>query len=107
VATLHASESALIDVLYVDRRNAKKAKTMLEEASWLDKRHRMFPADSHAPILDVEKCIALPVSESCLFALDAMETGSINLGKIIIGRGKQSMPLSTAAYANQAKKIKA
>uniref|UniRef100_A0A8J9SGE2 tRNA(Phe) 7-[(3-amino-3-carboxypropyl)-4-demethylwyosine(37)-N(4)]-methyltransferase n=1 Tax=Phaeodactylum tricornutum TaxID=2850 RepID=A0A8J9SGE2_PHATR len=107
VATLHASESALIDVLYVDRRNAKKAKTMLEEASWLDKRHRMFPADSHAPILDVEKCIALPVLESCLFALDAMETGSINLGKIIIGRGKQSMPLSTAAYANQAKKINA
>ncbi|KAL7554111.1 hypothetical protein ACHAWF_018081 [Thalassiosira exigua] len=112
-------------VLYVLRRDAKSVKSKLEEASLLDRRHRIAPAASSAggvassppfPTPDssratpsLDGCVAIPVAAEGweLFRRfsEGDDEGDEGEGgrwlDLIVARGMQVCPLSTAALGNR------
>jgi hypothetical protein len=74
-------------VIYVEDRNAKQFKTLLEETRALDKRYRMTKQDDGR--------IALSVYHSREQQLDGE---SISM---VLGKGQIIMPLSTSQFARK------
>jgi len=75
-----------VPVVYALKRNAKRAKTALDEAGFLDKNFRMVPAEADP------NTIALPVTKS--FVMNNF------LEEILIGEGQQFCPFSTKVMGN-------
>ena len=74
-------------MIYVEDRNAKQFKTLLEERGALDKRYRMTKQDGGR--------IALPVKHGWEQQLDGK---SISM---VLGKGQIMMPLSTSQFARK------
>ena len=95
-----------INVVYVQKQNAKQLKTELEKCSLLDKRYRMGPASSSSST----DLIAVPILEAGLIMLQnaaASQRTTTSWMSLVAETGQQeSMPLSTAQYARKSKKKK-
>lgn len=74
-------------MIYVEDRNAKQFKTLLEESGALDKRYRMTKQDDGR--------IALPVKHGWEQQLDGESTS------MVLGKGQIAMPLSTSQFARK------
>ena len=86
--TSKVDPSTPTDVIYVEGRNAKQFKTLLEETGALDKRYRMTKQDDGR--------IALPVKHGWEQQLDGDEMTSM-----VLGKGQIVMPLSTSQFARK------
>jgi hypothetical protein len=85
--TSKVDPSTPTDVIYVEDRNAKQFKTLLEETRALDKRYRMTKQDDGR--------IALSVNHGREQQLDGE---SISM---VLGKGQIIMPLSTSQFARK------
>ena len=101
-------EAPVCAVVYVHKPNAKELKTALEEASLLDKTHRMTAVDEEGIVellrVDIEadalesSCIAVPVHSGCLELLRQDDTES-EWVPLVVGYGQQVCPHSSGAFA--------
>ena len=90
------------DVFYVAASDAKALKTALEKDGLLDKAYRMTQASKNAPIEHPEKThIAVPVKKQGLATLEEGEAQWVGL---VVGTGKQEVPLSTLLMARKTQK---
>jgi hypothetical protein len=95
------SKHQTTSVLYVTTRNAKALKTALEESGYLDKSFRMTKADGSV----MEKpasYIAVPVTDECLAVLEE-QSDPPAWYSLVIAKGKQQVPFSTALLGRQKK----
>ena len=107
------------NVFYVEKRQAKALKKILESEKLLDKRFRMCPADlsTGGPTLagNVSSYIAVPVVPKAMVALpkDADESSRLNGGtapdteipcwaNLVAGVGQQKVLLSSSMFASNA-----
>jgi len=99
-------------VVYVVKQNAKSLKTLLEEASLLDKTFRMTAADLSASTSSLDSnnpslYIAVPVTAACLSLVESMRVLPVDQQaawlSLVQGTGEQSVPYSTAYFARQRK----
>jgi tRNA wybutosine-synthesizing protein 3 len=89
------------DVLYVQKRNAKQLKTLLENAGLLDKKFRITPADTALSALDDPvSCMAVPVVPTALQIWQSAEGGdAIPWGPLVAGTGRQGVLWSSSTFA--------
>jgi len=89
-------------VLYVQNRNAKELKTGLLKSSFLDRNYRMVKVDVNTPIGDPsgQIHIAVPVT-SAGFEAAVQELNRYAWESLVVGRGKQVMPFSTAVLGRK------
>ena len=91
-----------VDVLYVDKRDAKSLKTQLEALSLLDKRRKMAPSTTH------DHWIAVPVFEQLWQDYPSLGNDTTSdcdppWTSLVKGRGRQHLPPSTTVYARHTK----
>jgi hypothetical protein len=90
------------DVFFVAASDAKALKTALEKDGLLDKAYRMTQASQNSPIEHLEKThIAIPVKKEGFTKLEEGEAEWIGL---VVGTGKQEVPLSTSVMARKSQK---
>jgi hypothetical protein len=89
------------DVLYVQKRNAKQLKTLLENAGLLDKKFRITPADTALSALDDPvSCMAVPVVPTALRMWQSAEGGdALPWGPLVAGTGRQGVLWSSSTFA--------
>jgi tRNA wybutosine-synthesizing protein 3 len=108
------------DVVYVDKRNAKSLKTLLEETQLLDKRYRLTdPVQSGIAtrlqdMNEMASYMAVPVFPSCVETVlaklqsnnDDSAQNAPTWMRLVAGYGKQACPRSSGSFA-RAKQIPA
>jgi hypothetical protein len=90
------------DVFYVTAGNAKTLKSALEDAGYLDKRYRMVKAESGPSLEDAVGHIAVPVTKECLAKFQE-ESETSEWYSLVVSRGEQVVPFSTAVLGRQQK----
>lgn len=85
------SRGATVNVLYVNRRNAKTVKVALESLGLLDKQFRMTQPTKDS--LQDDACIAIPVTDECL------ETEG-SWTRMVVSIGRQHCPYSSSFLGN-------
>lgn len=89
------------NVLFVAASDAKALKVALENCGCLDKTYRMTKASDSATIENPKRPhIAVPVTAE---GLDKMYQGDVAWSTLVVGSGKQEMPLSTSVMARKKK----
>ena len=84
-------------------KDAKTLKTKLEQAGYLDKRYRMTKAESGPSLHNAAGCIAVPVTLECVAILVDKEDEPPDWSTLVVARGQQEVPLSTALLGRQQK----
>jgi hypothetical protein len=93
------------NVVYVSKKNAKTLKTLLEEASLLDKRFRMTKAATNEDEA-LRDCIAVPITEVCSSIMMNERSQQPAWISLVEGRGRQPVPFSTGTFAgNKVKNV--
>ena len=88
-------------VLYVVAKDAKTLKTSLEQAGYLDKRYRMTNAESGPSLASATGFIAVPVTKECVAMLDEASGKQPDWSRLLVARGQQKVPFSTAVLGQQ------
>lgn len=88
------------NVLYVPAKDAKTLKTNLEEEGYLDKRYRMTKAERGPSLENAAGVIAVPVTEECVAILEERGVDAEWVA-LIVARGQQQVPFSTALLGQQ------
>jgi hypothetical protein len=90
-------------VLYVTARDAKTLKTALERAGYLDKKFRMAKAESGPSLENAGWHIAVPVIPECLAMLENNSGDQPEWVSLVVAKGQQQVPFSSAALGQQRK----
>lgn len=97
-------EQSSTDVFYVTARDAKTLKTALEQAGYLDKRYRMTKAETGPSLENTDGHIAVPVTRECLAIFEENRGEMLDWCSLIVARGRQQVPFSTAVLGRQQKR---
>ena len=89
-------------VVYVDAKDAKALRTVLEKEGLLNKNYRMTKVDDRLTPEGNDKMIAVPVIQK---ALESLTSQNIPYwADLVIDSGCQKMPLSTAVLGSRKQK---